>query len=148
MTDPTFMVEKNWGRDEEFPGCQIVKVGDLLWLSGIVSVDEEGNVVGHGDLQEQTRQIFTTMRRVLGLVGCDLTSIVRLTTYIATSLEDPAVKHSYWDVRREFFGEHRPASTGVQVAGLASPGMLIEVDAIAHAPEAVPGPNARIINVQ
>lgn len=148
MPDPTFIVDNDWRRDEEFPGCQIVKVGDLLWLSGIVSTDDEGQIIGDGDLEEQARQIFKKMRRVLGLVGCDLTSVIRLTTYIVTSLEDPAVKNGYWDVRREFFGNHRPASTVIQVAGLASPGMLIEVDAIAHAPDAVVGPDARIVNVE
>ena len=148
MNDPTFIVEKDWRRDDEFPGCQIVKVGDLLFLSGIVAVDEDGKIVGNGDLQAQARQIFTNMRRVLGLVGCDLTSVVRLTTYIATSLAEPAVTHRYWDVRREFFGNHRPATTGVQVAGLASPDMLIEVDAIAYAPNAAVGPDARIVNVK
>ncbi len=81
------------------------------------------------------------MRRVLGLAGCDLTSVIRLTNYLTVSFDDMEQTNKYWDVRREFFGTHRPASTGVKVAALIFPELLIEIDAIAYAPNAVINPS-------
>jgi enamine deaminase RidA (YjgF/YER057c/UK114 family) len=135
---------RHW--DEAKPMCHLVKAGDFLWLSGIVAYDEEGNVVGSGDIREQARQIFTNMQRRLGLVGCDLKSVVRLTTYLTTPMTDMKFTKQYWEVRHEFFGAHRPASTGIQVAALMLPELLIEVDAVAYAPNAVVGSEARILN--
>jgi 2-iminobutanoate/2-iminopropanoate deaminase len=145
MNSPVFLADnRHW--DEAKPMCHLVKAGDFLWLSGIVAYDEEGNVVGPGDIRAQSRQVFTNMQRRLGLVGCDLTSVIRLTTYLTTPMTDMAFTRQHWEVRREFFGEHRPASTGVQVAALMLPDMLVEVDAVAYAPNAVAGPEARILN--
>lgn len=120
----------------------MVKAGDFLWLSGQTGTDEEGNLVGVGDIRAQARQVFTNVRRLLGLAGCDLTSVIRLTTYLTTPMTDMVFTQQYWEVRREFFGKHLPASTGVQVAALMLPDMLVEVDVVAYAPNAVvqPGP--------
>jgi 2-iminobutanoate/2-iminopropanoate deaminase len=145
MEDPLFLRD-DWRWSEDKPMCYMVKTGDFFWLTGQVALDENGKVVGPGDIAAQTRQVFTNMRRVLGLAGCDLTSVVRLTNYLTTSMTDMVETRKYWDVRREFFGTHRPASTGVKVAALMLPELMIEIDAIAYAPNAVISPNATILN--
>jgi enamine deaminase RidA (YjgF/YER057c/UK114 family) len=145
MNAPLYLADnRHW--DEAKPMCHLVKAGDFLWLSGTVAYDEEGNVVGPGDIRAQARQIFTNMQRRLGLVGCDLKSVIRLTTYLTTPMTDMKFTKQYWEVRHEFFGAHRPASTGVQVAALMLPQLLVEVDAVAYAPNAVVGSEARILN--
>jgi enamine deaminase RidA (YjgF/YER057c/UK114 family) len=126
----------------------MVKAGDFLWLSGIVALDENRKVVGAGDIQAQARQVFAIMRRVLSLASCDLTSVIRLTNYLTVSFDDMEQTNKYWDVRREFFGTHRPASTGVKVAALMLPELLIEIDAIAYAPNVVINPSAVIPNAK
>ncbi|MGY6655426.1 RidA family protein [Amycolatopsis sp. TRM77291] len=133
MPDMEFF-RPTWEWDSDIPLTQMVKCGDFLWLSGQTAFDERGEIVGRGDLPAQARQIFTNMQHVLGLAGCDLTSVVRLTNYFAAPLDDIALAKEYWKVRHEFFGDHRPASTGMQVAALMTPEMLLEVDAIAYAP--------------
>lgn len=145
VNDPLFF-GADWHWDDDYPMSQMVKTGDFLWLTGQVAFGEDGRIVGSGDIQAQARQVFTNMRRVLGIVGCDLTSVIRLTTYLTTPMTDMAVTRKYWEVRKEFFGTHRPASTGIQVAGLMLPEMMIEVDAVAYAPGAVARPGARILN--
>src|ERR1700761_7354714 len=145
MKDPAFLREKLV--EDERPFCQMVKAGDFLFLAGQTARDQAGNIVGVGDIQEQARQIFRNMQRILALAGCDLTSIIRLTSYLVPSMETMEFTNKYWEVRREFFGNHRPASTGVQVAALMLPEMLIEVDAVAYAPQAVIGPEAHILNM-
>jgi 2-iminobutanoate/2-iminopropanoate deaminase len=119
--------------DENMPLSQVVRVGDTLYLAGQVSLDEAGKVVGVNDLEEQSRQVFRNMQRVLAAAGAKLTDVVRLTTYFSMSLTLDATNR-YWKVRREFFGNHKPASTGLQVAGLLYPSLLLEVDAIAVIP--------------
>lgn len=144
MSKPTFTAERlHW--DETKPMCHVVKAGDFLWMSGIVAFDETGKVVGGNDVGAQARQIFTIMQRRLAMFGCDLTSVIRLTTYLTTPMTDMTFTRKYWDVRQEFFGKHRPASTGMQVAALMLPELLVEVDAVAYAPQATAGDGAVII---
>ena len=147
MNDPLFLRDDFRWR-EDLPMCHMVKAGDFLWLSGQVPLDENRKVVGAEDIQAQARQVFTNMRRVLGLAGCDLTSVIRLTNYLTVPFDDMEQIHKYWDVRREFFGTHRPASTGVRVAALMLPDLLIEIDAIAYAPNAVISPSAVVLNAK
>ena len=144
MKDPLFIKDNR--RGGENPACHMVKAGDFLFLTGQTATDEDGNLVGPGDIQAQARQIFTNVRRLLGLAGCDLTSIIRLTNYLTTPMTDMEFTHKYWEVRREVFGDHYPASTGVQVAALMRPEMLIEVDVVAYAPNAVISPDAQVLN--
>lgn len=124
----------NWSWNQDAPLSQMVRTGDYLWLSGQIPVNSNGEVVGIGDIEAQARQIFSNMREVLALAGCDLKSIIRLTNYFTVSLTDEKVKHAFWNVRREMFGDHRPASTGMQVASLGRPGVMLEIDAVAWAP--------------
>lgn len=129
------LIRGDWTWDQDYALTQMVRSGDYLWLSGQIAYDEQGQIVGPGDLQAQARQVFTNMRHVLGLAGCDLTSVVRLTNYFAVPKMDMAMTQEYWTVKKEFFGDHQPASTGMQVAGLMTPDILLEVDAIAYAPQ-------------
>ena len=145
VDDPLF-IRDDWRWSEDKPMCYMVKAGDFLWLTGQVALDESGNVVGPGDIEAQARQVFTNMRRVLGLAGCDLTSVIRLTNYLTISMTDMTETRKYWNVRREFFGNHRPASTGVKVAALMMPELMIEIDAVAYAPNVTLSPDARLLN--
>src|SRR5690348_3707787 len=117
MNEPLLINEDFRWRDD-LPMCSMVKTGDFLWLSGQTARGEDGKLVGPGDIRAQARQIFTIMRRILGLAGCNLTSIIRLTNYLTTPMNDMEFTRKYWEVRQEFFGNHKPASTGVRVASL------------------------------
>ena len=99
----------------------------LIFLSGQLSRDAEGKLVGPGDMAEQTRQAIRNMRTVLETAGGtleDIVSIVVYTTDIRTFKE--IVK-----ARMEFFTSKLPTSTIVEVNHLADPGLLIEFQAIA-----------------
>jgi 2-iminobutanoate/2-iminopropanoate deaminase len=128
------IITTNFPMDGNKPFALLSRSGDYVWLSGQTAHDEAGNLVGVGDFLAQERQVFTNIRNILSRhAGCDLDSIVRLTTYFAIPL-NREVSRQYWEVRREFFGDKPPASTGIQVAGLVTPETLIEIDAIAYAP--------------
>jgi enamine deaminase RidA (YjgF/YER057c/UK114 family) len=101
--------------------------GRLLYISGQVAWDTNGNVVGKGDVGAQARQVFQNMRQVLQAAGGDFQDLMKITTYI-TKIEDfPAVAQA----RSEIFQGELPASTLIVVKGLFNPDFLIEVEGVA-----------------
>jgi 2-iminobutanoate/2-iminopropanoate deaminase len=104
-----------------------VLAGDALYISGLVPVDEHGEVVGD-DVVAQARQVFALMQRVLQAAGAGPADVVKVTVYLLDIDDRPAIN----PVRQEFFGAARPASTLVEVSRLAVPGARLEIEAIAH----------------
>ncbi len=109
------------------PTCLAMKVGNLVYISGTLPWDAERNVVGVGDIKTQTRQALSNMEAVLAEVGGSLRSIVKITLFL-TDIRD---KQAVWDVRKEMFSDHRPASTLVEVNHLVDPNAKIEIEAVA-----------------
>jgi 2-iminobutanoate/2-iminopropanoate deaminase len=101
--------------------------GQLLYISGQVAWDTNGNIVGKGDVRAQARQVFQNLRQVLQTAGGDLKDLMKITTYI-TKIEDfPAVA----EARSEVFQGELPASTLIVVKGLFHPDFLLEVEGVA-----------------
>jgi enamine deaminase RidA (YjgF/YER057c/UK114 family) len=101
--------------------------GRLLYVSGQVAWDTNGNIIGKGDVRAQARQTFENLRGVLQAAGGDLSSLMKVTTYI-TKIEDfPAVAQA----RSEVFQGELPASTLIVVKSLFHPDFLIEVEGVA-----------------
>ena len=103
-----------------------VRTGELVFVSGCVPVDENGRLVG-GDVVAQARQTLTNVGRVLAAAGGSFADVAKVTVYLTDVDDRPRID----PVRREFFGDVRPASTLVEVSRLAIPGARIEIDAIA-----------------
>jgi enamine deaminase RidA (YjgF/YER057c/UK114 family) len=104
------------------------RVGNLVFLSGTTGTDDEGNIVGPGDIVVQTRRIFEKFALILQSVGGNLSNIVETTDYVL-SLDEYRKTAA---LRRELFkGPPWPAATGVVVAGLIREGALIEIKGIA-----------------
>lgn len=121
-------IDPGWAWDDKYPLAQAVKVNDLLFVSGQVPIDPNGNLVGEGDVVQQTRQVFDNIDAILKRAGGTLQNVVKVTAY----LTDIGMFQEYNHARAEILKGHRPASTTVVVAGLAITGLLVEVDAIAH----------------
>jgi enamine deaminase RidA (YjgF/YER057c/UK114 family) len=104
------------------------RVGNLVFLSGTTGTDDNGNIIGPGDIVAQTRRIFQKFALILESVGGSLSNIVETTDYVL-SLEEYKKTAA---LRRELFkGPPWPAATGVVVAGLIREGALIEIKGIA-----------------
>jgi 2-iminobutanoate/2-iminopropanoate deaminase len=99
----------------------------LIFLSGQLSRDANGNLVGPGDMAEQTRQAIRNMRTVLESAGGTLEDIVSIVVYTT----DMRTFKDIVQARVEFFTHKLPTSTIVEVNHLADPGLLIEFQAIA-----------------
>jgi len=107
-----------------------VRAGELLFLSGLVPVDGDGDLVGGDDVVAQVRQVFANLRAVLDAAGATFADVVKVTVY----LTDIADRARINPVRQEIFGATRPASTLVEVSALVTPGAKVEIDAVAVLP--------------
>ncbi len=107
-----------------------VVAGELLFISGLLGVDGQGELVGGEDIVAQTRQVFENMRAVLDDAGCGFEDIVKVTVYLTDVDDRPKIN----PVRQEVFGDARPASTLVEVSRLAIPGAKVEIEAVALIP--------------
>lgn len=104
-----------------------VQARNLLFISGQVAFDENGNIVGKGDIEAQTRQALENMRAILEAAGATFDDIVNVKVYL-TDMKNFEGVHK---VRAEYFMKEPPSSTLVQVSQLVSPDLLVEIDAIA-----------------
>jgi enamine deaminase RidA (YjgF/YER057c/UK114 family) len=107
-----------------------IRAGTTLYIAGQVARDERGEVVAPGDAAAQARQVYENLGRVLAAAGAGWRNIVKLTTYLVDRADAQAVSA----VRFQYLGDHRPPHTGLIVAGLGSPDLRVEVDAIAVLP--------------
>lgn len=104
-----------------------VEADGWLYVSGLLALTSDGELVGEGDAQRQCRHILATLGEVLTRAGGTFSDVVKVTVYLI-DIEDRV----RINVEREAsFGPSRPASTLVEVSRLAHPGALVEIDAIA-----------------
>jgi enamine deaminase RidA (YjgF/YER057c/UK114 family) len=83
------------------PYSPALRIGPLLFVSGTVAVDRDGQLVGPGDLAAQTRQVFLNIERLLEAAGAGFEHVGQLTYYLA----DIARWAEVGAVRREFLAE-------------------------------------------
>jgi enamine deaminase RidA (YjgF/YER057c/UK114 family) len=99
----------------------------VIFISGQVSVSDDGQLAHEGDFAAQTRLVFENLRTVLNQAGATLDQVVRLGVF----LTDMARMPQYGAIKAEFFKGPQPASTAVGVTSLAMFGLMIEVEATA-----------------
>jgi len=101
--------------------------GKLLFIAGQTASDKDGNVVGKGDIEAQTHQVFKNLNAVLKEVGGSVDNLVMTTTYIT----DRKYREGYNRVRQQYYKKSQPTSTLVIISGLANPDYLIEINGVA-----------------
>ena len=99
--------------------CQAVRVGDVLYVSG---------VTGTAPMEAAVPRVYEQLRRILEANGLTFADVVKETVY-ATDL-DAFIKVS--DSRKQFYGSWLPAATWVQVQRLYLPSFVVEVELVAH----------------
>ncbi len=127
MTVPE-RIDPGWSWDDRLSLSQAVKAGNWLYISGQIALDPGGNVVGKSDMRAQSQRVFENIAAILQQAGGTLDNLVRITAY----LTDMSRYREYNEVRTKFLGDRPPASTTVQVSGLAFDGLVVEVDAVAY----------------
>lgn len=107
-----------------------VRMGQLLFVSGQLPVDQQRRLVSPGDLAGQTRQVLENLTTVLKASGASWKDVAKLTIFVVGMDQIAQVR----EARAAFYAEQGvepPASTAVGVAGLAIEGALVEIEAYA-----------------
>lgn len=105
---------------------------DLFFIAGQLAAGSDGQVVGAGDLEAQTRRAFANVRAVLAGAGLGPGNVAKFTTY----LSDAAFVEPFYRTREKLFTEWYPdgdfpPNTLLVVARLVRPEFMIEIEAIA-----------------
>lgn len=103
---------------------RVVRVGNIVHVSGTTASDEAGNVIGVGDAAAQTDYIIKKIERALIEAGATLRDVVRVRLYVLDISQWEAIGR----VHGAYFGDIRPVSTMVQVSALVDPKHLIEIE--------------------
>jgi enamine deaminase RidA (YjgF/YER057c/UK114 family) len=98
-----------------------------IFISGQVSKDNNGNVVGKNDMHAQIEQVGENVRMCLEVAGASLADLVKTTTYVTDI--DEFFKHV--DIRHRYFGPALPTSTTIEVRRLAHPDYMVEIEGLA-----------------
>ncbi len=101
-----------------------VRVGNHIWVAGTTATDENGNVVGVGDVTVQTSYALKKIGRALIEAGATFADVVRTRMFVT----DIAQWEIIGRIHGEIFGSIRPASTMVEVSKLVDPQHLIEIE--------------------
>ena len=109
--------------------ASVAPPGALLFTAGACPLDENGRIVGVGDVQLQARQAVANLTAALAAAGTDLSDVLKTTIYVASADRGDLV--AAWDVVRAAFADHDAPSTLLGVAVLGYAGQLVEIEAIA-----------------
>jgi 2-iminobutanoate/2-iminopropanoate deaminase len=115
--------------EKEYGYSQAVKVGDTIYVSGQVANDDEGNIIGLGDMEAQMRQSYANIKKILAMYGATMENIVDEILFVTDM--DTAFAAAVKCRRDIFSGTPVVASTIVQIQRLSFPNLMIEIRCVA-----------------
>jgi len=105
-----------------------VKIGDNLKISGAVSMDNDGNVIGEGDMEMQMKNCYSDLEKVLKHYGYSFDDVVVENVFTTDMAEFLGVA----GYRNKIYKTQFPTGSWLEVKGLAIPGLMIEIEMEAH----------------
>lgn len=106
--------------------CHVVRAGPLVWVSGIVGMDDQGDVPD--GTVEQFDLAMDVMDQCLKAAGAGPEHVVKVQVFMTEISERASINPR----RIAYFGEHRPASTLVEVTALVDPRLKVEIECQAY----------------
>lgn len=110
-----------------YSNCVRVRAGSLLFISGQIGTDVQGNVVGKDDPAAQADQALRNIELLLSANGATMADVVKVTVYVT----DIRYLDLIAPIRLKYFPENGPASSIVEVSRLALPDLKVEIEAVA-----------------
>lgn len=117
--------------EKEYGYTHAVKIGDHIKISGAVSMDEKGKLVAPGNMEQQMKNCYSDLEKILSHYGCTFDDVYAENIYTT----DMAGLEKVLGVRTLIYKKQFPTGTWLEVKGLALPGQLIEIDMEAYKPE-------------
>jgi len=118
--------------ESDYGYCQARRVGEMVFVSGQLSHDDKGKFIGTGDFEKQARQTYDNITKILRKLGASLDNVVFETVYITDMKSQSATLSK---VHKEYFPKCQVTSTSVEISRLSFKEQMIEVNAIAIAPQ-------------
>jgi reactive intermediate/imine deaminase len=113
---------------ENVPFSRAVRVGRTIYLSGMLGMTAEGQLVP-GGIQAETRQALENIKATLASMNTTMDDVVKCTVFLADMAEWAAMNEVY----ATYFPKNKPARSAVEVSGLARDAR-VEIECIAVAP--------------
>ena len=114
--------------EKEYGYSHAVRIGDDIKISGAVSMDDNGVIVAPGSMEQQMKNCYSDLERILQHYGCTFNDVYAENIY-TTNMEDFIKVSGY---RNSIYKKQFPTGTWLEVKGLALKGQLIEIDMEAH----------------
>jgi 2-iminobutanoate/2-iminopropanoate deaminase len=114
--------------EKAFGYTHAVRIGDDIKISGAVSMDDDGNPTAVNDLEQQMKNAYSDLGRILEHYGCTFDDVIVenvFTTDMAKFLEASSYRSS-------IYTNQFPTGSWLEVKGLALPGLMIEIELEAH----------------
>lgn len=106
--------------------CHVVRAGGFVYLSGMVGMKADGTIPD--GVVEQFRIAMDSIDRCLRQAGGRPDQVVKVQVFMTDISERPLIN----PIRQKYFGDHRPASTLVEVTKLIDPRLKVEIEAVAY----------------
>jgi enamine deaminase RidA (YjgF/YER057c/UK114 family) len=135
MDRQNILAERGLEKGRGFIPAVSVNPGRLLFTAGLTGRNPDGSIIA-GGMAAQTRRACERLQAVVEHAGARLQDAIKQMVYVT---DFPAYNTAGRAARLGFFGDSRPASTGLVVRRLADPAMLIEIELILHLPDSAQG---------
>lgn len=114
--------------EKDYGYSHAVKIGDDLIISGAVSMDDSGVIVAPGNMEQQMKNCYSDLEKILQHYGYTFDDVVTENIY-TTDMKEMIKVSGY---RNSVYKKQFPTGTWLEVKGLAIDGQLIEIDMEAH----------------
>lgn len=118
-------LEKSYGY------TQAVRIGNIVKIGGVISIDDAGNPMGKDDFLEQMKNCYSNLEKVLKHYGCTFNNVVVENIY-TTGMNE---LHKHASYRQEIYQNHFPTGSWIGIKELGLPEMMIEIEIEAYIPE-------------
>ena len=105
--------------------CRALRAGQIIYLSGTAPIGDDGQTFAPNDAYAQACRCFDIIKKTLIAMDSGLHQVVRTRMYVT----DISQWEAFGRAHQEYFGEHPPVTSMLEVKGLINSDMLIEVEA-------------------